>query len=93
MQDVNGGDGNDGSYSECYMKDHLGGLSKEEAKMHISEKISDAWKQLNKECLNSNPLPPSFTKLCLNAARMVPLMYNYDSNSPSKLEEYVKSLL
>lgn len=74
------------------MKDNLG-VSIEETKKHISEKIADAWKQLNKECLNTNPLPPSFTKLCLNAARMVPLMYNYDSNSPSKLEEYVKSLL
>lgn len=59
----------------------------------MSEQISDAWKQLNKECLNTNPLPSSFTKLCLNAARMVPIMYNYDGNTPSKLEEYVKSLL
>ncbi|KEH31174.1 putative (3S,6E)-nerolidol synthase [Medicago truncatula] len=85
-------EGNDGSYSKCYMKDNPGvsiGLTKE----HMSEQISDAWKQLNKECLNTNPLPSSFTKLCLNAARMVPIMYNYDGNTPSKLEEYVKSLL
>ncbi|KAL2319872.1 hypothetical protein Fmac_028841 [Flemingia macrophylla] len=91
-QDVNR-DGNDGSYLKCYMKEHPG-VSVEQTREHVNDLISDAWKRLNKECLReANPLPPSFTKLCLNAARMVPLMYSYDSNSPSKLEEYVKSLL
>ncbi|KAL2343917.1 hypothetical protein Fmac_005202 [Flemingia macrophylla] len=91
-QDVNQ-DGNDGSYLKCYMKEHPG-VSDEQAREHVNDLISDAWKKLNKECLReANPLPPSFTKLCLNAARMVPLMYSYDSNSPSKLVEYVKSLL
>lgn len=74
------------------MKDHPG-VSIEQTKEHMSQQISDAWKQLNKECLNPNPLPQSFTKLCLSAARMVPIMYSYDGNNPSKLEEYVKSLL
>lgn len=91
LQDVKR-DGNDGSYSECYMKEHPG-VSIEQTREHISKEISYAWKRLNKECLTPNPLPSSFTKICLNAARMVPLMYSYDNNSPSKLEEYVKSLL
>nr|KYP43175.1 hypothetical protein KK1_035367 [Cajanus cajan] len=91
-QDVNR-DGNDGSYLKCYMKEHPG-VSIEQAREHVTHLISDAWKRLNKECLiEANPLPSSFTKLCLNAARMIPLMYSYDTNSPSKLEEYVKSLL
>ncbi|CAJ1936264.1 unnamed protein product [Sphenostylis stenocarpa] len=86
-------DGNDGSYLDCFMKEHPG-VSIEQAREHVSELISDAWKRLNQECLrDANSLPSSFTKICLNAARMVPLMYSYDTNSPSKLEEYVKSLL
>ncbi|TKY59377.1 (3S,6E)-nerolidol synthase 1 [Spatholobus suberectus] len=91
-QDVNR-DGNDGSYLKCYMKEHPG-VSIEQTREHVTQLISDAWKRLNQECLTeTNPLPSSFTKLCLNAAQMVPLMYSYDTNSPSKLEEYVKSLL
>ncbi|KAL5054412.1 hypothetical protein RYX36_035094 [Vicia faba] len=85
-------DGNDGSYSKCYMKDNPR-VSIGQTREHIRKQISDAWKQLNKECLNTNELPSSFTKLCLNAARMVPVMYSYDGNTPSKLQKYVKSLL
>ncbi|KAK7362995.1 hypothetical protein VNO77_05120 [Canavalia gladiata] len=87
------GDGHDGSYLKCYMNDHPG-VSIEKTREHVNKLISDAWKRLNQECLiDANPLPSSFAKLCLNATRMVPLMYSYDTNSPSKLEEYVKSLL
>ncbi|XP_058735515.1 (3S,6E)-nerolidol synthase 1-like [Vicia villosa] len=85
-------DGNDGSYSKCYMKDNPR-VSIGQTREHMSKQISDAWKQLNKECLNTNELPSSFTKLCLNAARMVPMMYSYDGDTPSKLEKYVTSLL
>jgi (3S)-linalool synthase len=74
------------------MKDHPG-VSIGQTRAYMNQQISDAWKQLNKECLNTNPLPSSFTKLCLNAARMVPIMYSYDGSTPSKLEAYVKSLL
>lgn len=91
-QDVNRDD-KDGSYLKCYMKEHPG-VSIEQTREHVTHLISDAWRRLNKECLiEANSLPSSFTKLCLNATRMIPLMYSYDTNSPSKLEEYVKSLL
>ncbi|XP_027920567.1 (3S,6E)-nerolidol synthase 1-like [Vigna unguiculata] len=91
-QDVKGDD-NDGSYLKCYMMEHPE-ASIEEAREHATELISNAWKRLNQECLrDANPLPSSFTKVCLDAARMVPLMYSYDKNTLSKLEEYVKSLL
>ena len=75
------------------MKEHQGS-SIEEAREQIIQKISDAWKCLNKECLSANSLPPKFVKASLNLARLVPLMYSYDDNQrlPS-LEEHVKSLL
>ncbi|KAJ7968403.1 Linalool synthase [Quillaja saponaria] len=85
-------DGLDGSYLDCYMKEHQG-VSTEDANDHVTHMISTAWKQLNQQCLTSNSFPSSFTKACLNAARMVPLMYSYDKNSLSGLEEHVRSLL
>ncbi|KAK9265998.1 hypothetical protein L1049_012498 [Liquidambar formosana] len=72
-------DGHDGSYVECYMKDNEGS-SVESARDHITQMISDSWKCLNKECLSPNPFSASFTRASLNAARMVPLMYNYDDD-------------
>ncbi|MED6144375.1 hypothetical protein PIB30_015157 [Stylosanthes scabra] len=85
-------DGTDGSYMKCYMKDHPG-VSIEEARKHTSHRISEEWKRLNQELIApENRLPSSFVRICFNAARMVPLMYSYDGNSPSKLEEHIKSL-
>ncbi|XP_075663578.1 (3S,6E)-nerolidol synthase 1-like [Castanea sativa] len=85
--------GHDGSYIECYRKERQG-CSVEDAKSHVFKMISNAWKQLNKDCLNPNPFPASFIKASLNFARMVPLMYSYDEKHrlPS-LEEHMKSLI
>ncbi|KAI9076743.1 hypothetical protein K1719_041286 [Acacia pycnantha] len=83
---------NDGSYLNCYLKDHPG-VSVDQAKENIKHKISNAWKCLNKECFTpTNPFPSSFSKICLNAVRMIPIVYN-EKYSPSRLEEHVKSLL
>ena len=92
MQDENQ-DGHDGSYLECYVKEHKGS-SMEEARQHTMSMISNAWKSLNKECLSPTPFPLKFTKASLNLARLVPLMYSYDDNQclPS-LEEHMKSML
>ncbi|KAJ4826034.1 putative terpene synthase 13 [Turnera subulata] len=86
-------EGNDGSYVECYIKEHQG-TSVEAARKHVVQMISETWKSLNQECLSPTPFSSTFTKASLNLARMVPLMYNYDDNHrlPS-LEEHVKSLL
>ncbi|KAF8409452.1 hypothetical protein HHK36_005528 [Tetracentron sinense] len=86
-------EGNDGSYIECYMKEHRGS-SFEDAREHTFGMISDAWKQLNEECLKPNPFSPSFIKASLNIARLVPVMYSYDDNQrlPS-LEKHINSML
>ncbi|KAL4629312.1 hypothetical protein ACB092_05G296900 [Castanea dentata] len=85
--------GHDGSYIECHRKERQG-CSVEDAKIHVFKMIANAWKQLNKDCLNPNPFPASFLKASLNFARMVPLMYSYDEKHrlPS-LEEHMKSLI
>lgn len=85
--------GKDGSYVKCYMNDHPE-VYMEKAREHTKHKISETWKCLNKESFNpTNPFHSSFSKVCLNVARMVPMMYRYDNCSPSKLEQHVRSLL
>lgn len=86
-------DGKDGSYIYYYMMEHQD-LTAEDAQKHAMDKISDAWKRVNQECLSPNPFSASFTRASLNTARMVPLMYSYDDNQRlPRLEEYIKSLL
>ncbi|KAF2305023.1 hypothetical protein GH714_001122 [Hevea brasiliensis] len=86
-------DGHDGSYVECYMKEYKG-CSVETARKQVTQMISDAWKQLNQECLFPKSFSSTFSKACLNLARMVPLMYSYDDNQRLPvLEHHVKSLL
>ncbi|KAL5774682.1 hypothetical protein ACOSP7_012239 [Xanthoceras sorbifolium] len=86
-------EGKDGSYIYYYMKEHQDSTAGD-ARKHAIDKISDAWKQLNKECLSPNPFSTSFTRASLNLARMVPLMYTYDGNQRLPiLDQYIKSLL
>ncbi|KAG8635276.1 probable terpene synthase 13 isoform X2 [Manihot esculenta] len=86
-------DGHDGSYIEYYMKENEG-CKVENAREQVKQKISEAWKQLNKECLFRKPFSSTFTDACLNLARMVPLMYNYDHKQRLPvLECLVNSLL
>ncbi|XP_042518572.1 (3S,6E)-nerolidol synthase 1-like [Macadamia integrifolia] len=88
-----GQDGQDGSYLECYLKEHKGS-SIEDAQAHVFHLISDSWKQLNQEILSWNSFLLSLTRVSLNTARMVSVMYAYDdSQRLPALEEYIKSLL
>ncbi|CAL5408281.1 unnamed protein product [Camellia sinensis] len=85
-------DGHDGSYVDCYMKEHDGSTA-ETARKQVVDMISDAWKRLNRECLSPNRFSANFTQGCLNTARMVPLMYCYDDNHNLPiLEEHMKSM-
>jgi len=85
--------GLDGSYLDCYMSEHQD-ISGEEVQRHVAHMISNEWKCLNQEILVANQFSASFSNFCLNAARMVPLMYHYKSNpSLSNLQEHVKSLV
>lgn len=91
MQDVDQ-DGNDGSYVTYYMKENAG-CSIQKAHEHVMEMISNTWKQLNAECLYSSHFSRTFTKACLNLARMIPMMYDYDENhSLPFIEEYINSM-
>ncbi|RWR97874.1 S-+-linalool synthase [Cinnamomum micranthum f. kanehirae] len=85
-------EGYDGSYVDCYMKEH--GTSLESARQHVRQMISNAWKGLNKECLSPNPFSQSFVNASLNTARMVQVMYSYDKDQRLPvLEEFISTLL
>ncbi|KAK2644289.1 hypothetical protein Ddye_019484 [Dipteronia dyeriana] len=87
-------EGKDGSYIHYYMMENLDTTTAECGRNHAIDKISNAWKSLNKECLSPNSFSATFTRACLNLARMVPLMYGYDENKRLPiLEDYIKSLL
>nr|GMC89883.1 (3S,6E)-nerolidol synthase 1-like [Ipomoea batatas] len=83
-------EGKDGSYMEYYMKEQEGG-SLSDGRQHVLDKVSLQWKLLNKHCLSPNTILTSFKTACLNAARLIPMMYTYDDNHRLPiLEEHVK---
>ncbi|KOM53883.1 hypothetical protein LR48_Vigan09g254200 [Vigna angularis] len=86
--------GVDGSYLDCYMNEHKH-ISAEDVQNHVCQLISSEWKRLNGQILIQNQLPTSFTNFCLNAARMVPLMYHYTTNNPCLfiLREQIKMMV
>jgi len=85
--------GLDGSYLDCFMSEHQD-ISGEDVQRHVARMISNEWKCLNHEILAVNKFSSSFSNFCLNAARMVPLMYHYKSKpSLSNLQEHVKSFI
>ncbi|KAF7848867.1 hypothetical protein BT93_L1488 [Corymbia citriodora subsp. variegata] len=84
-------EGYDGSYVECYLRENQGS-SYQSAREHVMELISKLWKLLNKECLSPCPFSAPFLEACVNAAKMVSLMYNYeDKHGLGLLQDYMKS--
>ncbi|XP_019426256.1 PREDICTED: (3S,6E)-nerolidol synthase 1 isoform X3 [Lupinus angustifolius] len=83
-------EGNDGSYVYCLLMEHQD-MSLKRAREEVMSMISDAWKNLNQECLFQKSFQTTFTKACLNLARMVPLIYNYDNKR--YIQDYINSLI
>lgn len=85
-------EGSDGSYVDCYMNEHQG-ITTTEAKKHVFGLISNAWKQLNQECLSTSPFSSSFKRAALNMARMVPMVYGKDENHSLKnIETFMRAI-
>ncbi|KAI6704860.1 hypothetical protein NL676_007822 [Syzygium grande] len=83
--------GSDGSYVECYLRE-IQGSSNQSAREHVMELISKSWKLLNKECLSPCPSSAPFCEACVNAAKMVLLMFNYeDKHGLELLQDHMKS--
>ncbi|VFQ92499.1 unnamed protein product [Cuscuta campestris] len=82
---------------ERYMKQY--GKTEEEAVRELKEKVSDAWKDISKECL-IKPLfavfPMPILTRVVNLARVIELVYDEDGDSythSSKLKAIITSVL
>lgn len=83
-------EGLDGSYKELYLKENPGG----DAEGHMLALIEREWEELNRECFSRRSYPPSLTRISLNLARMVSVLFGFDNEQRLPvLEEYVKMLL
>ncbi|XP_015965435.1 probable terpene synthase 2 [Arachis duranensis] len=82
------------SVLECYMKEH--GVSREEAIQESQKRVTDAWKDINEECLRPTQIPMPFLVRVVNLARYMAVMYK-DENSYTHaggvMKEHIEALL
>ncbi|XP_031097340.1 (-)-germacrene D synthase-like [Ipomoea triloba] len=79
---------------ECYMKQYE--KSKEETFIEFQERVSNAWKDINQECLKSTALPMSILIRVVNLARVIDLMYKDGdayTHSATELKAIITSVL
>ncbi|KAK9277827.1 hypothetical protein L1049_027383 [Liquidambar formosana] len=80
---------------ECYMKQH--GVSKQEAHEELQKQVTNAWKDINQECLKPTmAIPMTLLTQVLNLARVSYVVYRDGdgyTNSNLLLKDYIVSLL
>ncbi|VFQ92570.1 unnamed protein product [Cuscuta campestris] len=80
---------------ESYMKQY--GKTEEEAVKELQEQVSDAWKDISKECLKPFALfPMPILTRVVNLARVIELVYDEDGDSythSAKLKAIITSVL
>ncbi|GJM90055.1 hypothetical protein PR202_ga06297 [Eleusine coracana subsp. coracana] len=87
-------EGLDGSYKDFYLMENPS-YACSDAKEHMHRLIEREWEELNRECFRRKRTFSSiFMQACLNAARMVSVMYGYNKEQRLPvLEDYMKMLL
>ncbi|KAH9651258.1 alpha-humulene/(-)-(E)-beta-caryophyllene synthase [Citrus sinensis] len=79
---------------ECYMKQH--GATEEEACNEFRKQVSNAWKDINEDCLRPTVLPMPLLMRILNLTRVIDVIYKYEdgyTHSAVVLKDFVASLL
>ncbi|XWS16611.1 hypothetical protein CRYUN_Cryun34aG0104600 [Craigia yunnanensis] len=79
---------------ECYMKQH--GATEQEAVKEFQEQITDAWKDINEECLDPTTIPMPLLVRILNLARVIDVVYKTEdgyTQAGVMLKHFVASLL
>nr|QIQ56003.1 putative terpene synthase 21 [Eremophila drummondii] len=79
---------------ECYMIENS--ASTEEAFGVLQKQVSNAWKDINHECLHPTVVSMPILLRVLNAARVIPLLYKDGdgySNPKTEIKEIIKSVL
>ncbi|XP_031127842.1 (-)-germacrene D synthase-like isoform X1 [Ipomoea triloba] len=79
---------------EIYMKEY--GKSKEETIREFLERITNAWKDINQQCLKPTSFPMPILIRVLNFARVIDLLYSDEdsyTHSKTKLKDCITSIL
>ncbi|CAH9106395.1 unnamed protein product [Cuscuta epithymum] len=80
---------------ECYIRQY--GKSEEEAVRELEEQVTNAWKDINQECLKPTAtFPMPILIRVVNLARVIDLVYDADGDSythSSKLKSIITSIL
>ncbi|XP_057507163.1 (-)-germacrene D synthase-like isoform X2 [Actinidia eriantha] len=79
---------------ECYMKQH--GATEEEAIVELYEQVTNAWKDMNAECLYSTKVPMPLLVRVLNLARVINVLYKDEdsyTHSGTRTKNFVTSVL
>nr|AGV28055.1 sesquiterpene synthase [Azadirachta indica var. indica] len=79
---------------ECFMKEH--GASEEEACNEFQKKITNAWKDINEECLRPTSVPMPLLLRILNLTRVIDVIYKDEdgyTHAGVVLKGYVASFL
>ncbi|XP_058211338.1 (-)-germacrene D synthase-like isoform X2 [Rhododendron vialii] len=79
---------------ECYMKQY--GATEEDAIMEFQKRVTNAWKDMNSECLRPTSVPMPILQRPLNLARVIYLLYKGGDNythSGTKLKRFVTLVL
>ncbi|XP_052109055.1 probable terpene synthase 2 isoform X3 [Arachis duranensis] len=82
------------SIIECYMRDY--GVSKEEAIQELQKGVTDAWKDINEECLKPTEVPRQFLMNILNMSRFIDVMYKDEdcyTHAEGKMKKCIEALL
>ncbi|PSS16245.1 (-)-germacrene D synthase [Actinidia chinensis var. chinensis] len=79
---------------ECYMKQN--GATEEEAIVELYEQVTNAWKDMNAECLYSTKVPMPLLVRVLNLARVINVLYKDEdsyTHSGTRTKNFVTSVL
>nr|QWQ79571.1 TPS13 [Juglans sigillata] len=79
---------------ECYMTQH--GVTEEEAVHKLRKQVTDAWKDINKECLYPTEVPMPILIRVLNLARVSDVVYKDEdgyTHAGIVLKDFVASLM
>ncbi|XP_019420576.1 PREDICTED: probable terpene synthase 2 isoform X2 [Lupinus angustifolius] len=82
------------SFLECYMRQY--GMSREDAINECRRRVTNAWKDINEECLRPTKVPNTFMMRILNLARFMDVIYKDRDNfthADGVMKMYIQALL
>ncbi|KAL1560791.1 Trehalose-6-P synthase/phosphatase complex synthase subunit [Salvia divinorum] len=78
---------------ECYIKQY--GVSKEAACAELQQQVKNAWKDMNRECLEPRPASMKILMRIFNLGRAMHLLYSKGDgySDPNRSKELIKMVL